>query len=306
MIIEAFKAKDDSFHWIDVVDPTGSEFEILSQQYGLPTSSIQDCLDPTHLPKYEILGNHVFIMLRALDEQASSNANTLRELTQKIAIFMDEHHIITLHRRDHPFIKTIREKWVNSQEFQSQSSTAYMPLLLSRIVQTSFQSFNRAISQAENKLEDFEILLANDKSTSASIQEKFILKSQAYVYKRILRLSEDILPKLKIISEYNPLLYQEIKESLDASYFHTENILEHVNNLINLHLSLASHHTNEIVRILTLFSGFFLPLMFIVGFYGMNLKMPEFNYDYSYPIIVSFMIIVCVVLYLWFRRKEWL
>lgn len=303
MIIEAYHSPDNSFHWLDVVDPTGSELESIALQYGLPSHWIKDCLDPKHLPKYEKLHHHDFIMLRSRDEMASSTANTLRELTQKIAIFFGENYIITVHRRDRAYLTQIREKWVKTTELDHDP----IPQLLAKIILGVISTYNTAFNQAENKLEDFEQQLFNEESTSLSIQEKFILKSQAYVFKRVLRMSLDIQPKLKVIIDYNPSLSEDIKEAMDAAFFEAEHILEHVNNLINLHLSLASHRTNRIIRILTILSVYFMPLTFLVGIYGMNFHyMPELRFPYSYPILLSTMILICLILYFWFKQKKWL
>ena len=43
---------DPAFVWEDVVDPTTEELSELAQRYGLQPTSVQDCLDPEHLPKF--------------------------------------------------------------------------------------------------------------------------------------------------------------------------------------------------------------------------------------------------------------
>jgi magnesium transporter len=70
---------------------------------------------------------------------------------------------------------------------------------------------------------------------------------------------------------------------------------------------LASQKTNEVMRILTVFSAFFLPLTFIVGVYGMNFQwMPELQVQYGYPAVMVFMALVTLLIFQWFKRKNWL
>jgi magnesium transporter len=61
------------------------------------------------------------------------------------------------------------------------------------------------------------------------------------------------------------------------------------------------------MKILTIFSAYFLPLTFIVGVYGMNFDfMPELGWKYGYPMVIGFMVLVFLLIYIWFRRKKWL
>jgi magnesium transporter len=74
-----------------------------------------------------------------------------------------------------------------------------------------------------------------------------------------------------------------------------------------MHVALSSHRTNEVMRVLTIFSAFFLPLTFIVGVYGMNFDfMPELHRRWAYPAVIGLMAGISAAIYTWFRRRGWL
>ena len=80
-----------------------------------------------------------------------------------------------------------------------------------------------------------------------------------------------------------------------------------VTNLLKIYLSLSAQRTNEVMRMLTIFSAFFLPLTFIAGIYGMNFKfMPELGWKAGYPAVLFLMVVVAGGIYVWFRRKGWI
>ena len=84
-----------------------------------------------------------------------------------------------------------------------------------------------------------------------------------------------------------------------------DKVFENVNNLLNLSMSFASQRTNEVMKVLTLFSAFFLPLTFLVGIYGMNFEfMPELGKKWGYPAVLLLMVLITLVIYFWFKKKK--
>jgi len=119
-----------------------------------------------------------------------------------------------------------------------------------------------------------------------------------------------LLPKLG--SEVG--LPQSVKDAGGALYFFADEMAESITSLLNLHLSMsmhrtteASYRTGEIVRILTIFSIFLLPLNVITGIYGMNFDhMPELRFHFGYPAALAIMVSTLLVIFWWLSRKGWL
>jgi magnesium transporter len=80
-----------------------------------------------------------------------------------------------------------------------------------------------------------------------------------------------------------------------------------MNSLLNIYISLSSQKTNEVMRVLTVFSAFFLPLTFIVGVYGMNFEhMPELNHPIGYPLVWIAMTLITILIYRNFKKNGWM
>ena len=62
---------------------------------------------------------------------------------------------------------------------------------------------------------------------------------------------------------------------------------------------------NQIMKVFTVISGIFMPLTLIVGWYGMNLKLPEFEWTYGYLFVIVLCLAVCAFCLAFFRRKRW-
>ena len=65
--------------------------------------------------------------------------------------------------------------------------------------------------------------------------------------------------------------------------------------------------SNNIMMTLTVISTIFLPLTFIVGWYGMNFKnMPELEWQYGYFLVVAIMFGIALGMLWVFKKKGWL
>lgn len=304
----------DSFVWIDVVNPSKKQLDTLAKEYQLHATSVKDCLDPEHLPKFERIGAVNFFILRAFDDNSSPTCDTVQELTRKIAIFTGDKFLITVHRKDQAFIKTLREKW----ETQAGDTHAgpVRAMVLSDIIRESFYSFEKPIDAGLDQLEGFEMAIFGAEGTKPfKLKGGYYLKRKAFVFKRILRYSQDVLTKISASGDPGAApFYQDLRETLDGIYFYADELLENVNSLLNLHISLASQttneaslRTNEVVRVLTIFSIFFLPLNFIAGIYGMNFDyMPELRHESGYFVVLACMLAVAISIYSWLHSKGWL
>ncbi|MDL2323573.1 magnesium transporter [Ruminococcaceae bacterium OttesenSCG-928-A16] len=62
---------------------------------------------------------------------------------------------------------------------------------------------------------------------------------------------------------------------------------------------------NQTMKLFTVLSAIFMPLTLLVGWYGMNLAMPEIHAPYAYPIVIAVSIAIVLVCLIVFKRKKW-
>ncbi len=290
------------FRWIDVVYPSEEELGRVAAEHNLHATSVQDCLQPEHLPKYEEIGDSLFIVTRLFDREASPDAATVRGLTRKIAVFFRRDCLITIHRVEHECLAGIRDRWTGKKPNRQ------MPLrLLLDVIRETLLSYEMPINEAENQFEEYEDRIIDAGSDRDIIKELYNLRRRVFVYHRLISLTLELLSKLRNVPPQSTPYLQDARETAQKLAFYSAQLLENVNNLLNLHLALSSHRTNEVMRVLTVFSVFFMPLTFIAGIYGMNfLNMPELKHPQGYYYTLIGMGLLVLVIFLWFRKKRWL
>lgn len=70
--------------------------------------------------------------------------------------------------------------------------------------------------------------------------------------------------------------------------------------------SLQTNRINEIMKVMTFISTFFLPLTFLTGLYGMNVDLPFGNHPHAFSALIAIMSLFAFVFIMFFKRKKWL
>lgn len=284
--------------WLDITAPKRNELNHLSAELNIPNRILINALDPEHLPKYESFDSAAVVYLRVVDN-SKKNASNIQDLTTKITIIITDKILITIHRLDHPFLKELRESSVENE--------TTLKDLIKKIITSSMDTYDEPLTQLETRMEIFEeTIFVNNKSLNI-IKEGYYLKRKASAIRKILKFSNDILSGLQSRPDFIWRDFHGLRESIDRNLFYTEDLLENVTGLLNLHISLATQKTNEVMRVLTVFSIFFLPLNFLAGVYGMNFEyMPELHHPGGYFYLLALMTLISLLIFYWVYRKGWL
>ena len=282
----------DSFTWIDIEDANKKELEVIASKYNLSYFLMKDSLDIGHLPKYEQLHKHDFFIFRAYTSTINLNIDEIGEMSNKIAFFIFEDKLITIHRAHFSFLNIHEEKHIKISE------------LFLRIVGFMIDSFKKPTIELSNKITQIEKTIFLKDYRVVLIEELYFIKSQSRILKKIISITQSIVQESQ--DKYKvSYIHQDLQDQLLHLLTMNEESLENSTQLMNTYLSLSDQKNNEVVRLLTIFSVFFLPLNFIAGIYGMNFSfMPELTWKLGYAFALSLMAIVVIVIYLWFRRKR--
>jgi magnesium transporter len=304
--------EEPRFTWIDIVSPEPGELDRIAGEYKLFPTLVADSLEPEHLPKYERVGDTTFVIVRAHDETSDASATTIQAFTRKTAIFAGQEFVITIHRVDQPFLARLRARY---QDHAARAATARLgerrrtlsARLLVDLINGAIDTYEPPLDAAERRLDVIEDELFADGVAPPVLREIYTLKRQATLIKRMLWHTLNVTVKLTPVAAPTSPLFQDAREGAESMYAYADELLEDANNLLHIQLGLSTQRTNGIVRILTLFSAFFLPLTFLVGIYGMNFeRMPELHSRWGYPAVWLVMLVVTMGIYAWFRRRGWL
>jgi len=292
--------RDSQCEWVDVEAPTAEDIKFLHERYEINNLLLEDTLDPNHLPKYEEDGDLKFFLLRESTELERKNLNTISDISTKIGIFILGKTIITVHRMK---TKSISETKKQVSAIQDETTAENIALKIALLIMKSFDDESISLLETMDNIEN-EIFLKNTNHTS-QIKRLYKLKRKSGLNSRVLSISTDAIDKFKLLGLPDSEVF-DLKDKHKDVVADFDHLNIQITNLISMFLALSDQKANQVMKVLAIYSVYFLPITFIAGLYGMNFdNMPELHHKYGYFFTLGLMALVVICTFIYARRKQW-
>ncbi|MEH7885674.1 magnesium/cobalt transporter CorA [Bacillus sp. JJ1609] len=298
MSIPELISGDYRWYWIDFNEPTPDEIEFLKEPLRFHPLAIEDCIHTLQRPKLDYYDDYNFFVVQAL------NADSMDK--EEVDLFLGTNYIITFHMEMN---REIDDVW-SRLELTKTPGNWDPSLVLYHVIDKIVDNYFPLVYKIEDLLNEID-----ENSTGRSMEELLedlfdtrhellslrhtITPMRDLVYRMINshRLA-DILARKEYFADIHDHLLR-LGEKVEASRELTTDIRDS-------YLSMNSHETNRVMKVLTVITTIFMPLTFIAGIYGMNFEnMPELGWQYGYFGALFTMSFIGLTMFLWFRKKGW-
>lgn len=273
----------------------------------LEPSVVGDILNVARRPRIDELDNVLFFSIKSVLQEPNSD----RLHVEQISFVMKDNLLVSFQEESCDFFTHLRERIRTGGGMVRKKKNDYLLYLM---LDAIMENFYITIESYEDQIEK---LMAESKTNHLSEVLERIEHSRENLnfVKRAVVPLRDALFNLKSIRDDNDYdgiempnytffarLHQKCLEILDQIEYDT-NSLESASNIF---FSSQSQRMNEIMKTLTIYSGIFMPLTFIVGVYGMNFdNMPELHTKNGYFVVMGIMLVIVVVMVAYFKKKKW-
>ncbi|MBI5333432.1 MAG: magnesium transporter CorA family protein [Burkholderiales bacterium] len=181
-------------------------------------------------------------------------------------------------------------------------------LALRRLLTRQLGYLQSELLSASGRFDNWQALL--ESRNALHMLEDICEDQRSAVQEWIDALDETPIPASKSAARERDLLRVRSRDVLE----HIERVLGHVRRLessaegaVQMHFSVQSNRTNDIMRTLTALTAIFLPLNLITGIFGMNFDaLPLIHDAAGFWVAALMMLAVCAVLIWFFWRKRYL
>ena len=299
---------NDKINWINL-DGIG-DIELMKQiasHFKFNDLMTEDIMNIEHLPKAESYDNHLFFTMKSVWlEKADGKIEVLKE---HISFVLGRHYVITFQDSiEGDAFNAVRQRIKSNKGRIRKLGEDY---LFYSLMDSVVDQFFLVMEYVREQIEDIEDhILSNP---SENMNEKIILlRRKISETRRMIHLTQEAVKKL--IHEESEFIDEEIFPFLNDLLDHTQHLnssfdsfREYANSIMEMYMSNLSNNLNVIMKTLTIFSLFFVPLTFLAGIYGMNFAyMPELQQKWGYPIVILIMLGIVGIMYMYMKRKKWL
>jgi len=305
------------FSWINISGLKDIDsIKRLGQRYGIHPLSIEDILNTDQQPKIEIFDEYRFLTVKTIQREKRNNDERERRkknkeldayLIDQISIIIMKNVLLTFQEIPGDSFDGIRQRIMENIGEIRKNGIDYLAY---SIIDSVVDEYSFTLDNLDDVIEDFE-----ERATKTS-DDKFIQQIQD-IKKYLIQIKRAILPlKNNMLMIYHhsrffkndelkPFL-QDLNEHLSNAITIVENQREWLSQIMDVNLSVLSHQTNKVMKVLAIISTIFIPLTFIAGIYGMNFEfMPELGYKLGYPIVLGCMGLIGVIMVIVFKIHRW-
>ncbi|CUG90629.1 magnesium and cobalt transporter, putative [Bodo saltans] len=275
---------------------------------GAHETLVEATLETVLLPQTTNVEGCQCLVVRCAAEDTSFDMDSIQELTNRLTIlvFRAQKRVVTVHRTHMLSASQLMKKW--NEEQQPDGIASSLENLVLHFVKETCRSFHRALAKSIVEFDNYEAkLFAPERKRSSMARQIYHIKRRASVYSRILVLTQDAFSHLIAgmgIPSQN-VYVQDVMQDMTHVRSLSDELNDNANAVLQLLFQLSSYQLNELMRVLTMFSAFFIPLSFIASVYGMNFEhLPGMADPNGHLYCLSFMLCVGVTIVLWFKVKK--
>lgn len=302
--IEEFLNDRDSksVKWLDIIGLWDRQIlNELVEQMDIHPLVIEDILNVDQVPKIEDYEDSLFVIAKNI----ILDKGELKE--EQIAFILYRDKLITFRYNDTGIFDGIKNRLRHGTTLRKNNPEDLLYALLDIIVDKYF-IIMEDIGDRIDILED-ETLESPDKSI---LEKVYLLKRDLISIRNILWPMRNTISSIskneyEIIDGNTIYYFRDIYDHIIQIIDINETYREIASSILEIYLSSIANKTNDVMKILTIYSTIFIPLTFIAGIYGMNFKyMPELYWKYSYLTFWIVSIIIIGFMLRFFKKKGWI
>jgi magnesium transporter len=316
-VLGRLPGKPGTMAWIGLYRPAEAQLLEAADAFDLHELAVEDAIVAHQRPKLERYGDTLFVVLRAARYRDEAEEVDFGE----IHLFVGPAFVLTVRHSQAPDLGAVRRRLEADPQLLALGPEA----VLYAVLDAAVDGYAPVIAGLQNDIDEIETeVFGGDPKVSRRIYE---LSGEVIEFQRATRPLLQIIDSLAAgFDKYGT--DQELQRYLRDVADHATTVAERVDGFRQMlgdiltvnatlvsqaqneetkHLTQASIAQNEEVKKISAWAAILFAPTLIGTVYGMNFEhMPELRWLLGYPFALALMALVCLWLYVAFKRRGWL
>ena len=287
--------------WIDFDSEDEATVRETLAPCGVHPLVVEDMVVQINRPKLDDYGDYIYVVVHSARWEPGEDRPSLREVDMVVG----QHWIVTYHEGATRSVDAAAEVLPRRPALLAKSPAQLMHFLLDVLVDHYLPLVDRMADDVDQLEEDV------FKDTSTGMHASILrIKRGIGGLRRIVGPQRDTMLALTrdelaaVPAELRPYLRDvydrlaRVADLLDSFRDETASVLE-------LHLSAVSNRMNEVIKRLTVIATIGLPLTVVTSYYGMNFKLPEYEWHNSEWYALGLMVVTGGGIWWFLKSRRW-
>jgi magnesium transporter len=297
------------FVWIGLHEPAERQLAGIAERFGLHPLAVEDAIVAHQRPKLEQYDQTLFAVVKTIHYDDSSPGGTSEVVeTGEVMVFLGSNFVITVRHGEHGGLRALRKRLEANPALLINGPSVVLYAVLDEIV----DSYLVVTAALQRDIDDVETDVFSGLNRFAETNRMYLLKREVLALRRA---AAPLSPPLRALADRPlELVSEEISEYFRDVDDHLDHVVDQVtafddllNNLVSANLARVSVVQNEDMRKISAWVAIAAVPTAVAGIYGMNFEhMPELHWRYGYPLVLSVITAICLVLFRAFKHNGWL
>jgi magnesium transporter len=294
---------ENQFVWIGLHEPSEEVLQKVQAEFNLHDLAIEDAHRAHQRSKIELYGDSLFLVLRT----AQVNPQHRIEFGET-HFFVGRNFIVTVRHGSSVSYKEVRLRCETTPDLLRKGQGFVLYAVMDFIVDRYFP----VVHDLEQELEGIEDKIFKQKPSRETTEQVYQLKRDLLEVKRAVSPLIDICNRLmrfdiKSISTDTQVYFRDIYDHAVRINEMVDNTRELLNTAMEANFSLISISQNDTSKRFAGWAAIFAVPTMVAGFWGMNFRvLPETEWEYGFYMVIAGTLVICSLLFYFFRKSGWL
>ncbi len=277
--IEQARASGDAFLWIGLYEPTETEFDQVTSEFGLHPLAVEDALRAHQRPKLEVYDDSLFLVLKPIQYDEDTKA----VVTGELMIFIGGCFVVTVRHGEANPLGTVRTRLEQAPDVLQHGPTAVMYAVSDAVVDHYLEVAD-ALHTDLDALEA-EVFTPDGAGRSDSAGRIYAFKRKVLEFRwatapltePMARLAGATVP---FVHRRSQPFFRDVSDHLTRTNDHVDNLDRLLSDILAAHLAQMGVRQNDDMRKISAWAAMAAVPTMVAGIYGMNFAhMPELQQE---------------------------